>query len=273
MTWTFTSDAAAYAAAVEPWLLRDPVSNTVPLTVLRGIRDGLWTGDLLLGRLEHGGRTVAAAIQTPPHFLVLPDIPADTVPELAERLAERGRPIPGVTGPLPVAEAFAACWWRPEAARRPERLYRLGSLHVPDPLARGASRTAVADDLDLLVKWAGEFQDEADHGSGTDLTPLVAGRIARSELVLWEADGRPVAFAGASTPLGGMSRVGPVYTPPELRGRGYGIAASHAVSAKALAGGAGEVLLFTDLANPTSNRIYQAIGYRPVSDYASITFA
>ncbi|WP_344979669.1 GNAT family N-acetyltransferase [Streptosporangium fragile] len=273
MTWTFTSDAEAYTAATEPWLLRDPVRNTVPLTVLRGIRNGQWVDDLLLGRLERGGQTVAAAIQTPPHFLVLPDIPADTIPELVERLAERERSISGVTGPLPVVEAFAACWRRPEAERRSERLYRLGSLCAPDPLAGGASRTAVEDDLDLLVKWGGEFQAEADHGTGADLTPLVAGRIARRELVLWEAGGRPVAFAGVSTPLGGMSRVGPVYTPPELRGGGYGIAVSHAVSAKALADGAEEVLLFTDLANPTSNRIYQAIGYRPVSDYASIAFA
>lgn len=273
MTWTFTSDIEAYAGMAEPWLLRDPVRNTVPLTVLRAVRSGLWGDDVLLGRLERDDRIVATAIQTPPHPLLLPDIPADTVLGLATDLIEKERAIPGVTGPLPLAEAFAASWWRPEAKRRAERLYRLDVLLGPDPAPPGASRVAVADDLDLLVRWGEEFQAEAEAAGPVDLTPLVASRIARRELLVWEAGGRPVAFAGASSPIGGMSRVGPVYTPAEFRRKGYGTALSHAVSAKVLTEGAEEVLLFTDLSNPTSNSIYQAIGYRPVADYASITFA
>ncbi|MFC7649089.1 GNAT family N-acetyltransferase [Streptosporangium lutulentum] len=191
---------------------------------------------------------------------------------LATQLIEAERVIPGVSGPLPQAEAFAAAWWRPVAERRPERLYRLDSPLPPSSLSGGASRTATKDDLELLVTWSEEFQAEAGSVAPAVLTPLVAGRIGLRELVLWEVDGRPVAFAGVSSPIGGMSRVGPVYTPPEHRGQGYGAAVSHAVTAKALAEGAGEVLLFTDLANSTSNSIYQAIGYRPVADYASITF-
>jgi predicted GNAT family acetyltransferase len=272
MTWTFTSKVEVYAGAAEPWLLQDPVRNTVPLTVLRGMRIGLWSDDLLLGWLKRDGEIVAAACQTPPHFLLLPVIPADTVRDLATQLIEAERTIPGVSGPLPLAEAFAAAWWRPEAERRSERLYRLDALVPPRSLSGGAARTATEDDLELLVKWAGEFQDEAHGIAPADLTPLVASRIGRRELVLWEAGGRPVAFAGVSSPIGGVSRVGPVYTPPEHRRRGYGAAVSHAVTAKARAEGADEVLLFTDLANPTSNSIYQAIGYRPVADYASITF-
>ncbi|MEU4540551.1 GNAT family N-acetyltransferase [Streptosporangium sp. NPDC023825] len=273
MTWIFTSDVGAYTGVVEPWLLRDPVRNTVLLTVLRAVRNGLWGDDPLLGRLERDGEVVAAAVQTPPHFLLLPAIPADVVPELAACLIEAERAISGVSGPLPQAEVFAASWWRPEAGRRAERLYRLGALVSPKPLADGTSRVAGPADLDLLVRWSEEFQAEAEGIAHVDLTALVASRIARRELIVWEAGGRPVAFAGASVPLGGMSRIGPVYTPEESRGKGYGTAISHAVSAKASAEGATEVLLFTDLSNPASNSIYQAIGYRPVGDYASITFA
>jgi len=195
------------------------------------------------------------------------------VPELATRLIETERAISGVSGPLPLAETFAASWWRPEERRRAERLYRLDALVSPEPPAAGASRVAVAADLGLLVRWSEEFQAEAEGVGHVDLTALVASRIARRELVVWETDGRPVAFAGASVPVGGMSRVGPVYTPPELRGKGYGTAISHAASAKVRAEGATEVLLFTDLSNLTSNSIYRAIGYRPVSDYVSIVFA
>ncbi|GHH66481.1 hypothetical protein GCM10017673_12030 [Streptosporangium violaceochromogenes] len=133
MKWTFTSDAEAYAKVVEPWLFRDPVRNTTPITVLRGVRDGLWGDDVLLGLLERDGEVVAAALQTAPLLLLLPDIPVETVPGLAARLVEAGRAIPGVFGPLALAEAFAGAWWRPEIGRRDERLYRLGAL-APPPL-------------------------------------------------------------------------------------------------------------------------------------------
>ena len=68
-------------------------------------------------------------------------------------------------------------------------------------------------------------------------------------------------------PAGGLARIRPVYTPPELRGHGYGGAATAAVTQAALDGGAEGVVLFTDLANPTSNTLYQRLGYRPVSDW------
>jgi predicted GNAT family acetyltransferase len=72
----------------------------------------------------------------------------------------------------------------------------------------------------------------------------------------------------ATTPaVAGMARITPVYTPPEHRGRGYGAAVTLAVSRAAQEAGAAHVLLFTDLTNSTSNRLYQRIGYRPVSDY------
>jgi|GEM_PF-5331236 len=80
MTWIFTSDVEAYTGVAEPWLLRDPVRNTVPLTVLRAIRNGLWGDDALLGRLERDGRVVAAAIQTPPTPSCSPTSPPTPCP-------------------------------------------------------------------------------------------------------------------------------------------------------------------------------------------------
>ncbi|WP_248958872.1 GNAT family N-acetyltransferase [Sphaerisporangium perillae] len=91
--------------------------------------------------------------------------------------------------------------------------------------------------------------------------------------MILEDGGRPVAMAGFSRPIIGMSRIGPVYTPPEARRRGYGAAVTHGATRAAEEAGADLLLLFTDLANPTSNSIYQALGYRAVADYASITLA
>ncbi|MER6362019.1 GNAT family N-acetyltransferase [Kitasatospora sp. NPDC001527] len=105
-----------------------------------------------------------------------------------------------------------------------------------------------------------------------DVATVVDDRTAAGQLHLWEDGGRPVAVAGVSAVVAGMSRIGPVYTPRDARGRGYASGVTAAASAAALAGGAGEVLLYTDLANPTSNSIYQQIGYRPVEDCLVLAF-
>ncbi len=72
--------------------------------------------------------------------------------------------------------------------------------------------------------------------------------------------------------MAGMTRVGPVYTPPELRGRGYAGGATAAVSQAVLDAGATEVVLYTDRDNPTSNALYQRLGYRPVEDRLVLSF-
>ncbi|WP_169987609.1 GNAT family N-acetyltransferase [Microbispora sp. H10836] len=271
MRWTITDEVEEYAAAAEPWLLRDPVRNTVMLTALRGIRSGQFAGDCLLAWLEEDDGTVAgAACRTPPYPLALGDVPLTALPLLARELIEMDEDVSEVGGPVAAAEAFADAWWRPETHRRSERLYRLGTLRAPS--AAGKPRVAGPDDLAMAVRFFREFQEEAHVDSTADPSPVVAARINREELVWWEDDDRPVSIAGASAPIAGMSRIGPVYTPPDLRGRGYGSAVTHAASRKALDDGATEVLLFADLSNLTSNSIYQRLGFRPVTDFASIQF-
>jgi predicted GNAT family acetyltransferase len=126
-------------------------------------------------------------------------------------------------------------------------------------------------DRELLVRWITAFSDEVT-GPGPDVTALVEDRIGYGGLTLWEADGVPVSLAGLTRTVAGAVRVGPVYTPPALRGRGYAAAVTAAVSRAALGAGAREVLLFTDLANPTSNALYQRIGYVPVTDRVVLDF-
>jgi predicted GNAT family acetyltransferase len=82
-----------------------------------------------------------------------------------------------------------------------------------------------------------------------------------------------VSMAGLTRQVAGTIRVGPVYTPPGLRRRGYAGAVTAAVSRAALDAGADEVLLFTDLANPTSNSLYQRLGFQPVEDRVLMSFA
>ena len=126
---------------------------------------------------------------------------------------------------------------------------------------------ATIDDTGLVQAWFGAFHDEAmpdRPAGGTD--EMVARRVAAGLLLLWEDGGQPVALAGFSRPSAGVSRIGPVYTPPDARRRGYGTAVTAAATRAALDLGAADVVLYTDLANPTSNSIYQRIGYRPDHD-------
>ncbi|MDX6417816.1 MAG: hypothetical protein QOG28_2436, partial [Trebonia sp.] len=159
-------------------------------------------------------------------------------------------------------------------AERGLRLYRLGELAWPGPAPDGAPRVAADSDASLLTRWFTAFADEVhDAEAGEDQAAAVRDKLSHGGVLLWEAGGRPVAVAGVSRQVAETLRVGPVYTPPELRGRGYASAVTAEASRRAREAGAEEVLLYTDLANPTSNSIYQRIGYRAVEDRVVLAFS
>lgn len=281
MSWTTTHDLDAFTAAAGPCLRADPASHTVLLTAAASLAAaGLDRyGD---GRPEFGwwrapdGRVAGAYLATPPFPPLLSRMPAAAAAGLAGLRAAAGLPTSGVNAERAAAEAFAAAWTERtgQAATVVERnrLYRLGELAPPDPAPSGYARAATGDDRDLLVDWTGRFHAESAGGAG-DPARAVADRLAYGGATLWEDGGRPVSYAGVTRTVAGMVRVAPVYTPPPLRRRGYAAAATAAVSRAALAAGARDVLLFTDLANATSNALYRRLGYVPVEDHLVVSFA
>jgi predicted GNAT family acetyltransferase len=136
----------------------------------------------------------------------------------------------------------------------------------------GTARLAAGTDRDLLAGWFDAFAREAGDAPREDHRADVAERLGYGGITVWEVGGVPVSVAGRTRAVAGMVRVGPVYTPPELRGHGYAGAATAAVSQAALDDGIREVVLYTDLANPTSNALYQRLGYRPVEDRVVLSF-
>jgi predicted GNAT family acetyltransferase len=174
------------------------------------------------------------------------------------------------------APSFAAAWERytgqPARVARRSRLYRLARLLPPDPAPPGRARVATAADSGLLLDWLDAFGREADDHGGHDQQRTVADRLSYGGLTLWETAGGPVSLAGATRAVAGQARIGPVYTPPDRRGRGFGGAVTAAVSQAAKDAGVAEVLLYTDLANATSNALYQRLGYEPVSDSVQLLF-
>ncbi|MGH3391921.1 MAG: GNAT family N-acetyltransferase [Actinomadura sp.] len=280
MAWFITEDLAEYHAAAGEFLASRPVEHTVPLTVAQTLR---LRGAAAFGRERpmfgwwraRDGAVTGAFLHTPPHPVLLTSVPPDVIAPLTETLVAAEHTVAGVNADAAAAEEFAAEWRRLTGAswrlEQRHRLYRLRELIPPSPAPAGAARVAGRADRDLLLAWYEAFVQEAGQGPG-DLAAAVDDRLAYGGLTLWEVAGERVSLAGVSRQVAGVTRVAPVYTPPEGRGRGFGGAATAEVSRAALAGGAREVVLFTDLANPTSNALYQRLGYRPVEDRVLVSF-
>lgn len=144
---------------------------------------------------------------------------------------------------------------------------------VQEPLRPAVGRLRPADrsERHLLAEWMRAFSEEAGLLGGDRAVELVDAQLAHGRLFVWDDHG-PVSMAGTAPRVSGVARVGPVYTPPEHRRCGYATSMVAAVSRHALADGADRCMLFTDLANPTSNRIYAEIGYRRVADWEEHEF-
>jgi predicted GNAT family acetyltransferase len=281
MDWELTEDLETMLTAAGGFLRARPAANTVLLTAAETLRASGVTafGDVtpLFGwRAQPDGTVAAAFLHTPPFPVLLTDMADAAAAALAAGLACRSYQAPGVSGMPGPAAAFAAAWQEHtgQAARTGMRmrLYALGTLVPPDPPPPGGARIATAADRDLLLAWLDAFQDEAQPAGPHQSQRVVDDRLGYGGLILWEHQGRPVSLAGRNRVAAGQARVGPVYTPPELRGRGFGGAATAAVTRAALDDGAEGVVLFTDLANPTSNTLYQRLGYRPISDWVVLRF-
>jgi predicted GNAT family acetyltransferase len=161
---------------------------------------------------------------------------------------------------------------RPRPAEGAERLHRLDDLQPPRRKVAGAARRAGARDVGLVAQWYAQFFAEAFGHPLEDADASARHMLdGGGAVVLWEHGGEALSLAAARAPVFGVARIGPVYTPPDLRGRGYGSAVTAAATRLLLDAGAVPVL-YTDLANPTSNAIYRALGYRPVCDWAMARF-
>lgn len=270
-------DPAAFLTAAEPRLLADEARHNLLLGLARTLRDDPSVyAEYRLWLVRDGDRVVGAALRTPPFNLVLAQPESDAVLDaLAGAIDEQ---LPGVVGALPEAEAFAAAWSaRTGSTPRRTLSTRIFALEQVRPASgvAGVMRTAVEEDRPLLRDWLTAFGDEAlpEGEARGEVESMVDHRLGANDagLVLWE-DGEPVSVAGYGERTPNGIRVGPVYTPPELRGRGYASALVAGLSAMLLAEGRKFCFLYTDLANPTSNRIYERIGYERVCDSAAIAF-
>jgi ribosomal protein S18 acetylase RimI-like enzyme len=278
MAWHFTDDVEEYASRAWPLLCADPVRHTVALTVIESSRArgrSLESPDLF-GWWEAEGGTVEGAIShIPPFPMLLAVVPPDAMRPLVHAVRNLPTPVDAVDGDVSDSAYYAAIsisdFGGTAQLRHMMRLHRLDELTAPAALPAGAPRPATMDDRPLLLAWFDAFAREA----GAPTSPrTIDDRLNFGSLTLWcDPAGEPRAVAGRPRIAAGVARIGPVYTRPGNRNCGLGSAVTHAAANEALAAGAADVVLFTDVANPTSNAIYQRLGFRAVSSTASLQFA
>lgn len=257
-----STDANEIIAFLRPLIAADPVRLTVLGSVAQVLEEPMAEGWCL----AVPGSADIAARSSPMTPVVVIGRWADPVARAELVTALRALPdLAAINGPLPwcaeIAEQAV-----PISHRMEQRLFRLDGL-IPPTGVPGSARRAGTRDRPLLLDWYRAFAEEAEARS-MDLERSVDRMLASGGAWIW-LDAEPVSLAVRRAPAEGSARVGPVYTPPQCRGHGYGSAVT-AVATQDILDDSAIPVLFTDLANPTSNAIYQRLGYRPVGDYVSV---
>jgi predicted GNAT family acetyltransferase len=272
-----TDDPQQYLDAAAGHLASDPVGHNVHLTVAaesarRGLSGRYWW-------VEYAGHVVGTAMRSDEGIpLSLGPMHDDVTVVLARAVADQAPDLDSVIGVAATAASFAGTWASarrtPAAPAEGQRIYRCTSV-APRTVGltdSGWARPASDDDTDLMVEWCDQFARETHGSLGDDTTAMVEGIIEAGTGWVWEDAGEPVAMLRATVPAHGVSRVGMVYTATGHRRHGHAEALVADVTGQLLAGGVDAAMLFTQLSNPTSNAIYQRVGYEPVAEILRYQF-
>jgi predicted GNAT family acetyltransferase len=271
------ADVDGFVERVGDWLTEREAEHNLILGIVGSLLEepGYAGGEpAYLASIEDAGATVAAAIRTPPWRAVLSEVDDRAAIELlADDIGASQPDLPGVVGPSEhvgiLTEKLARRLGLEARPTMSDRAFRLTAVRLPAPVP-GFARLAGPDDRAIVTAWSIAFEREAfgelrsPGAMEARVDHALAGGGSR-RMWLW-VDGEPVSMTGVGGPTPHGLRIGPVYTPPPQRRRGYASACVAAASQAALDSGRTFCFLFTDLANPTSNHIYQELGYEPVRD-------
>jgi hypothetical protein len=263
--------AQSFLEHAQPWLMRAEIENNVMLGIaLAIVRETVVPKELpYFVSVVENQEVVACALRIPPHKLIVSRTTVEAAKAIARDAFALYPALEGVIGPEPAAGTIAGVWSEiTNNAVRVGTRQRIHVIHAVEPLqlsVAGVLRRAEESEVDRIIPWVAAFREEANPSEKSDPAEVVRRYLGYRGLFVWD-DGGPVSLAafGGKAPNG--VRVSLVYTPPELRRRGYATAAVAALTRLLLDEGNRYCCLYTDLANPTSNRIYRQIGYRPLCD-------
>jgi RimJ/RimL family protein N-acetyltransferase len=276
--FVYDPDPRHFADLARPFLDAHIECNVLATVLLRVLADRFTRTPTLVRGLDDQERVVAVALRAPPWPMICSGLDPNAADPLISSWLNHDPELNGVNSLASTARALAAAWRDRTGGRTQCRtsmaLHSLELVTDPPRPGPGGLVRASRDQRDLLTAWWSDFAREAGvFGGGADASNAVRARLEHGGLWLWERGGTPVSMVASNPSVAGVVRLGPVYTPPEHRRRGYAGAAVAAVSRRALQDGARTCMLFTDLANPTSNKIYSEVGYRRFAAWEEHTFS
>jgi uncharacterized protein len=272
-----TRDAEEFARSATG-LLEARIERNLLCTVLAGVLEADYPDakPVFAYGSDGNGEVRFAALRTPPWPMLASELGGPVASRLVAQWLQVDPALPGVVALRETARAIAAAWGEQTEGetrcRMREAMHALERVEDPPRPAPGRLRLADREEHGLLAEWMQAFARQAGVVGGDLAEAMVQARLARGALLIWD-HGAPVSMVGTNRPVAGVVRLGPVYTPPEHRRRGYAGSAVAAASRRALAHGARRCMLFTDLANPTSNKIYAQVGYRRIADWEEHAFS
>ncbi|MEZ5041217.1 MAG: GNAT family N-acetyltransferase [Saprospiraceae bacterium] len=269
----------AFLAVNLGFLEEHEATNNLLLGLAFGIQRGEFPEqDSLLLSVQENGKPIFCAVQTPSRSLVIfgKEKAAKFVPEwLWPFCREKNRVIPGVIGPRDLATTFAKAWEANTsytyAVEMQQRVFELKQVEKI-VFSEGHFRKAAKKDIPIAAEWLAAFHIEAiKEDIKTQAFQKAQELIEAQRLFLWE-NGEIVSMAASARPTRNGMTVNAVFTPQKHRKKGYATSCVASLSQHLLDQGHQFCALFTDAANPTSNKIYQEIGYREVAKFQSIVF-
>ena len=216
-------------------------------------------------------KCVGACLQTPPYNLIVyvtESYQDNSIKELCDYLIEHEIQVPGIIGPRNIVEKFNGVWTSPSKVsfekQMSQMVYKIEKIKKIS-MAQGRLRQALESDHELMTDWVLKFHNEVLVPISTDMASEMANKKIKEEaFYIWETD-RPVSMAGWTRPTINGVTIASVFTPEKYRKKGYATSCVAKLTEKMLCDYS-FCSLFTDQSNPTSNSIYQKIGFEPV-DY------
>jgi predicted GNAT family acetyltransferase len=268
-------------------LMRHEAQNMIPLGNIIIGHEGKDKSDWrdpanwLMATVSDAAGIRLTAIMTPPHNITLYATDNEINPEAIDCLIDelKNYEIPGVMTEKTLAEYFANEYTLRKGltykTAMSQRIYELTAVN-PEIPRFGNVRLLDEKDMHFFPYWAEAFYAANIYGRTEMSIPQNAehylNRIAAKKLYVLENNGVPVSMAGYTREMQTAIGVAFVYTPPYERRKGYASSIAAHLSQRALDKGFTKCVLYTDLANPTSNSIYQKIGYVPICDSLQLKF-
>jgi uncharacterized protein len=261
------ADARAFLKRAEGWLLEAEIERATAIQAAQQARadDSRFEKPTYWATFEEDGRIVGYAFRIPPHHVGVTRLPPAAIPLLLESLKETYTVMSGISGVEPTATELAkvsfADRWRVQAR---QWLWSLAAVEDPRASPVGALRLATPADLAVVREWS------ARHGDMPLEESFGAALIGAQWLYVWD-DGAPRCLAGVLRQTEGSAALGILYTPPDLRGKGYGTATVGAWSRQALDRGK-RCFFYTDASRAATTAICRKLGYELVHETVDIEF-